>query len=382
MIQAQQEQLSSILEKVAEALDIPEALHEKAISKYEEVGQWLEAPDSPLLVYEPEVFPQGSFVLGTVTPPLSEKEEFDIDSVGRLLIEKTNVSQAELKAMVGDRLKERRDFREILEESRRCWTLHFGEGFHLDVLPAIPDLEGRPESILITDRKLRLWQHSNPRGYASWFRDRTQPLFHERRRALAASLRLSVEEVPAWKVKTPLQRAIQILKRHRDIYFKNDADDKPVSIIITTLAGKAYRGEPDLWRTLTSGLRDMPDFIEVRNGVYWVPNPVNDKENFADKWAEHPERREKFMAWLAQAEEDFAEPIGKHGLKDVADVLSRSLGRSPVEKAFASVGSDLRQEREAGNLRMAAGTGILGSTGTSVVRNHTFYGETDESSAR
>ena len=63
--------------------------------------------------------------------------------------------------------------------------------------------------------------------------------------------------------------------------------------------------------------------IEVRNGVFWVPNPVNDKENFADKWAEHPERRHKFTAWLAQAEKDFAEPLGKRGLAEVADVLSR-----------------------------------------------------------
>lgn len=381
-MKAQQEQLSSILEKVAEALDIPDALHEKAVSKYEEVGRWLEAPDSPLHSYDPEVFPQGSFVLGTVTRPLSEKDEYDIDSVGRLLIEKSNITQAELKAMVGDRLRQHRDFREILEEKRRCWTLHFGEGFHLDVLPAIPDLEGLPESILITDTMLRLWQHSNPRGYASWFRGRIQTLLQERRRALAASLRLSVEEVPEWKVKTPLQRAIQILKRHRDIHFQNDPEDKPVSIIITTLAGKAYRGETDLWSALVSVVRDMPELIEVRNGVSWVPNPVNDKENFADKWAEHPERHDKFMAWLAQAEKDFAEPLGRSGLVEVAGALRRSLGRNPVDKAFAAMGSDLRREREAGNLRMATGTGILSGTGNTVVRNHTFYGETDKSSAR
>ena len=259
MIQAQQEQLSSILERAADALDIPASLHEKAVSKYEEVGRWLEASDSPLRFTFPEVYPQRSFVLGTVTKPLSEKDEYDIDSVSRLLMEKSNVSQAELKARVGARLRQHRVYREILEEKRRCWTLHFEEGFHLDVLPAIPDLEGAPESILITDTELRLWQHSNPKGYAAWFRRRMQTIFEERRRALAESLLLSVEDVPEWKVKTPLQRGIQLLKRHRDIYFENDSDDKPVSIIITTLAGKAYRGETDLWSALLSVVQDMPD---------------------------------------------------------------------------------------------------------------------------
>jgi hypothetical protein len=382
MIQAQQEQLSSILEKAADALDIPFPLHEKAVSKYQEVGRWLEAPDSSLREYDPEVFPQGSFLLGTVTRPLSERDEYDIDSVSRLLIGKSNVTQAELKAMVGSRLRQHPVYREILEEKRRCWTLHFEEGFHLDVLPAIPNLEDVPESILITDTRLRLWQHSNPKGFAAWFRRRMEAVFEKQLRALAASLRLSIEEVPEWRVKTALQRANQILKRHRDIHFQNDSDDKPVSIIITTLAARAYRGETDLWSALVSVVRDMPEFIEVRNGVHWVPNPVNDKENFADRWAEHPERHEKFMAWLAQAEKDLASLLGKRGLAEVADALRRSLGRSPVDKAFATVGSDLRRDREAGNLRMATGTGILSSTGETAVRNHTFFGETDENSTR
>lgn len=42
-----------------------------------------------------------------------------------------------------------------------------------------------------------------------------------------------------------LQRIVQILKRHRDIMFNGD-EDKPISIIITTLASRAYRGETNL----------------------------------------------------------------------------------------------------------------------------------------
>ena len=34
--------------------------------------------------YNPEIYPQGSFLLGTVTRPLSDAEEYDIDLVSEL----------------------------------------------------------------------------------------------------------------------------------------------------------------------------------------------------------------------------------------------------------------------------------------------------------
>ena len=49
-------------------------------------------------------------------------------------------------------------------------------GFHLDVLPAIPDVEYPSTGILLTDVELREWQHSNPIGYATWFRNRSEEL--------------------------------------------------------------------------------------------------------------------------------------------------------------------------------------------------------------
>ena len=68
-------------------------------------------------------------------------------------------------------------------------------------------------------------------------------------------------------MKTPLQRAIQILKRHRDVWFnKNrsayDEKAKPSSIIITTLAAHAYYNEGDLQQTLLKILTQMPHYIE------------------------------------------------------------------------------------------------------------------------
>ena len=185
--------------------------------------------------------------------------------------------------------------------------------------PRYPNLERPPTGILLTDTELRAWQRSNPIRYADWFYDRMKVIFRERRAALAESLRMSIEEIPQWRVKTPLQRVVQLLKRHRDLYFQKDLDDKPVSIIITTLAALAYKNQADLQNALLGVAKSMPKFIEQRNGRWWVPNPVDPDENFADKWNEKPKRREKFFAWIERVYEDFYGILQRGDIREAAE---------------------------------------------------------------
>jgi hypothetical protein len=63
---------------------------------------------------------------------------------------------------------------------------------------------------------------------------------------LAEALKANIEDVPEWRVKTPLQRAVQLLKRHRDVYFAGDYENRPISIIITTLAAHAYKNQENV----------------------------------------------------------------------------------------------------------------------------------------
>ncbi|MEW5905817.1 MAG: hypothetical protein AB1734_03445, partial [Elusimicrobiota bacterium] len=113
-------------------------------------------------------------------------------------------------------------------------------------------------------------------------------------------------QLPLNKRKSPLQKCIQILKRHRDIMFKDDSDGKPISIIITTLAALAYEGETELDDTLSGVLQRMENL--VRTTVPRVPNPVNPVEDFADKWAkpEYAQYRleQKLRIWIDQAKTD------------------------------------------------------------------------------
>lgn len=295
---------------------------------------------------------------------------------------KESITQADLKEDVGAGLADYeqatagRASAPTLREGDRCWTLVYpSDRFHMDVLPAIPDAQGVPNSILLTDRSLRHWQHSNPINYAGWFHRRMQQEFLERREALAKARHRDVAEVPEWQVKTTLQRAVQTLKRHRDIHFQGNPKERPASIIITTLAARAYRGGGNLYEVVADIASRMATLVERRNGVYWVPNPVHAKENFADRWRTHPERAESFFAWMKQVNTDLANLTTGGGFDRVIEQLAASLGESPVREAAERIGSAMVKDRAAGRLGMASGTGMLGVDGASRVREHTFHGD-------
>jgi len=116
-----------------------------------------------------------------------------------------------------------------------------------------------------------------------------------------------VDELPLYKRKTPLQRVIQLLKRHRDQMFKDDPEVKPISIIITTLAARAYQGEADIETALRNILERMGGLVNQSQPR--VPNPVNPAEDFADRWSMPKYQRlnleRNFRIWLEQAKNDF-----------------------------------------------------------------------------
>jgi len=55
----------------------------------------------------------------------------------------------------------------------------------------------------------------------------------------------------------------------------------------------------------------MPDYIENRNGRWWIENPAHADENFADKWTEEPDRRTHLLKWLQTFNDEFQSAAGQ-----------------------------------------------------------------------
>jgi hypothetical protein len=375
---SKQLQLGDILEHVGGVLDISEDLYMEAVTQYEAVGAHLARPESRLAIYAPRIYPQGSFPLGTMIQPALSGCEYDVDLVCLINLAKAATTQADLKNLVGCEL--RLAYAKILGECRRCWTLQFKLKFHMDVLPSIPDADLGGTAILLTDTDLIRWQHSDPKAYLRWFHGRMATVLYEMKKALALKLRASVEHIPDWRVRTPLQRAVQLLKRHRDLFFRDDLDQRPASIIITTLAGTAYGGQPGVLGALEAIVATMPAAVALRDGAYQILNPVNPKENFADKWNEDPRRARQFLTWASAVKADLAAwTATTAGVHQLSESLAPRFGADVVKKALAGYGESIASTRQAGALAMAVGSGKLIGTPTSTssvpVRPHTFCGE-------
>lgn len=320
-----------LFELLAESLDIPRSLYQRAADRHTSLGEWLCRDESRLREFSPHVSPQGSFRLGTVVRPLTPNAVYDLDNVTTLVLPKTAITQKGLKDLYGLEIQDYASAHGMLnppEEKNRCWRLPYADevNFHLDSLPSVAEEESfvrtlrmrdvpkewARRAIAITDRrhpdytKLSAhWLTSNPRGFARWLESRMGTFAEQRRRELVQrQLYASVEGVPTYELKTPLQRAIQLLKRHRDVMFVDNPEVAPISMILTNLAGHAYAGEANVYDAVRGILARMLNY--VRDERPRVPNPTHPDEDYADKWSRDPRLELNFRQWHSQASRDFA----------------------------------------------------------------------------
>lgn len=328
-------QIFSILDEICEDLDLTETQFERARQSYGAVGDWLSGSTNPLLV-SVLVYLQGSSALGTAVKPTGRRE-FDVDLICFCAGVASGISPAVLKKAVGNRLKEHATYAGLLEEKKRCWRLNYAGDFHLDLSPTIanPFCVNRGE--LVPDRTLQEWHPTNPRAYKTLFDERAalRPIFVGKFVAMQRD-EATVESFPIREtVKGILRRIVQLLKRHRDVYYENNTEDvAPISVIITTLAMQAYaycvrqHVFEDEMDVMVETIRMMPHFInhpilDGRRG-YAILNETTHGENFADNWNKDERRASAFYTWHAQALSDF------EALRDVVgqDRLSLNMERS------------------------------------------------------
>lgn len=347
------------LEALAAELEVDPSRYESAERSYNSLGKWLHRENSTVLQYDPQVYVQGSFRLGTAIKPLNEGEEYDVDSVCEFkALTKSSMTQSQLKAQLGVEIKAYAVANNMIKPvvpGRRCWTLRYADGaqFHMDIVPAVPNaagqkalLDSRGISNLWTSTAIAItdetdgnyyvlnddWPRSNPKGYGNWFRSKVVAV--EKKKRFTDAARAEVESIPTHRIRTPLQSAIMILKRHRDVMFADRKDQRPISVIITTLAAHAYGGELTIGKALVSILIGMDRFIKRDPyGNDLIENPTDPLENFADKWPKHPERRKAFHEWLETARQEFLEAARQSERRRITDSLARGVGRTLSEAA-------------------------------------------------
>lgn len=371
------------LETVIKQLDITPTMYMNAVSKYRAISEFLESKD-----IKADFYPQGSFRLGTVIRPIKNGRDadYDLDVICELTRKKTSTNPFATKNSVGDALKSDKTYSQrLLPEDNRCWTLQYalvdGEtGFSLDIVPSVHQDEKTINNLMqqgvsqaysngaiaITERVTKseyIWKSSNPKGYGEWFDSfnerflagsrvslRTE-IFNENR-----SLFASIEDVPSALERSPLQRVIQILKRHRDIFYINAKkwDKRPISAIISTLAAKiSLHANPetsiiDLVTLVSNDLSQYALLLEGKHPGYYsnfeersyikkenqkwrISNPVDPSDNYTDSWDDETARL--FFKWVQAIKLDFVDTIEKDDVEYFTG-LKNGFGTAIVEKAI------------------------------------------------
>jgi len=366
------------LERVCIISELTPTEFRNAEQKYGAVGRWLAAPGSSLAIFDPEVYPQGSMLLGTTVRPYG-RSEYDLDLVCQLHW-CAHQPPLTIYDWVHGRMAANETYREILEKLKRCLRLNYAGSFHLDILPACPNGQTGNGAIIVPDRKLECWKHSNPKGFADWFFTQCQI-----RDALAEADRVikgSVEPLPSAvpsEYKYPLQRVVQLMKRHRDIFFHGGRDIAR-SVILTTLAGSFYKGQRSLSLALESVLDGIHAAADRIQEVPRIPNPVHAEENFADTWDQA--KYEEFKSYIENFRRGLKAAMhptvfaGRRGLEKSTEPLSELFGADRVKEAIRAEAAEINERRNSGKLGVATGGLLSGvsKVGAIPVPRNQFFG--------
>lgn len=372
--------IEDILNRVGDKLQLNKSRYEKIESSYKDVAEWLNDDDGLFQGIPIDIYPQGSYRIGTTVRPI-KNNEFDLDFV----IEPKKVWDVSIDAVqvlkhLESRLKQNENYKPRLQVMKRCVRLNY-EDYHMDILPGFPYKSIGSLDLKVPDKKLQDWKDSSPIKYGDWFISQTKLRKSMTLLEKAAKIEPLPEILP-YEEKEPLQRAVQILKRYRDIYFLDNNDIAPISIVLTTLAGRFYSGESTAFEALTNIIIKIANEIDTTEGFIEVKNPVNNNENFSEKWDIDPTLYMHFKSFITDFKKQIHLLHKSNGIDEAAIILKNILGVSVTNSALVEQVDFINKQRESGKLGIWKSNGRI-TTVTSGIgsgnliqpsKQHNFYG--------
>lgn len=373
--------LSSLLMGICEKIQIPRSKYEQAEERYKAIAAFLSKAKGSEIVQEvlTKIHPHGSLAIDTTIRPLSS-EEFDLDVVALMDLEHSKIGNP--KALLDELLKifnESDTYKGMVTPKSRCITIQYKNDFHIDVMPACPEVPpctDQTKDIRIPNEVTPTifdWKKSNPSGFSEWFLKKAAEVRHDSVQLMEKSAAEVIPLPTPAKKKKPLQYTVQLLKRARDVYFENDDDRAKIarSIILTTIAAESYNGTADLFESLANAA----NALDTRTSDYFnlkIKNPVNNEEDFADKWKSDKTRYDKYRKWIAHFKKQLAELQQlDSGLPVLKNKVEEIFGKEVSKEFFDEFGQNFKSSGN--NLKTTTTGNILASAGIPVA-GHRFFG--------
>ena len=272
---------------IISSLDISPTMYKNAVEKYSAITKFLN--DYGI---DADMYPQGSFAFGTVIRPnaTDPSASYDLDFICQVRGSRVDYTPSELRQIIEDALSSSGIYGGKLTIYKECFTIEYADindiGFTIDIVPATDETVENKNRLIKKSLEPDLietaiaipkhngernysWLTNNPKGLRAWFDAKNEPFltasrsaYRERLFAANRVLFASVEEIPHELDRSALQRVIQILKYHRDVFYAKikDGDEiKPISAIINVVTTQiASRYDPNCWSMCSTNLTSMP----------------------------------------------------------------------------------------------------------------------------
>jgi len=373
--------IDDLLKRIAENLQLNDSRRKLVNQRYEAVSKYIE--DSSGIFNNADIYAQGSYRIGTTVKP-QNGEEYDLDFVVQIDKNWNMLSFNYVYNEFKNLMHANENWSTLVIEKTRCIRLNYADEFHMDIIPTCTaNRYINQNEIMVPDKKEHSWVISNPEGYALWFESKyiaqTEIYLHDFYPGMEVRAAQPLPNDNPNILKQPIQNAVQLIKRFRDIYFTENEDNKPSSIILTTLIGQLYRGENSIYETLESIIQRFEynlEYNKVERKQFHIYNPVLPKEIFTKEWDENPQKFNHFVEFMRVLKENWKKINTLEG-PDLYKLLNECFGNSVLESALNSQGlfiQKMRDEGKTGILRTTGGAALYQKEKTQKDRENIFHG--------
>ncbi|WP_421918867.1 SMODS domain-containing nucleotidyltransferase [Marinifilum sp.] len=356
--------LDDILKRITESLQLNPSRRKLVEERYDAVSSFIE--ESEGMFHNAEIYAQGSYRLGTTVRP-RQGEEYDLDFVVQINKDWQSMPFQQIYKEFKSLMKSNGNWEKLVKEKSRCIRLDYADEFHMDIIPTCTESSyGDPNRIMVPDKKEHSWVISNPEGYAKWFENKyiSQSSIYLHNFYEGMEIR-AAQELPKDDpnyLKQPLQHAVQLIKRYRDIYFERREHLAPSSIVLTTLVGQLYNGEDSIYETMNQVIERFELAVAKKKRSYQqfhISNPVLPEEIFTKEWEEKPELFAAFIEFI-KALKDLWRKLNESYGRDLFELFKSHFGSGVFENAMRSQGEYVQKMRDKHQTGIHVGSGMAG----------------------
>ncbi len=292
----------AMLMDVARRVQLSPTKHDEAQQHFEALCSYVDRPGSPLQDKVIACYPGGSFATGTAIASSVSKDQHDVDVVMELDVP-TNSDPKRILDMLFEAINAQPGSRYHGRVTRnsRCVTVEYDDGVRVDLMP-ISRLTAAPEKAghLFHFKQQPLESYHkpvNPWGFADHFNAQTayDPVFAAifESRALTDGRTVAKADVDPLPDRVPLSEkaarvvALQLIKRNRDVRFRNRSKRKPPSVVLAALALEVAPVGAGLLEEVVSISRHIARRLQeqsAHNLCIDVRNPAYIPDVFTDRW--------------------------------------------------------------------------------------------------